>query len=240
MPHNPISYTQLSLEYVSNWRHSCSMLSILELSEVNNMISKHEEKVCTVLTCLQGASVLLQPNAKYITHSDLFHTNASAPTWSLIQAQWSGAEATLCAWLIPTVATHFDVVTHDMDTQSVITITDCSRRGWTWIDSLYHFDHGTADGTHMTVPYIWLVRSTIGVYGESSDHYGGTAVTTVGSRYHLGSWISISVSFWNEILLQLNTTLVSYCNCNHIVSYHTIIKVFRIRCEAYCNHNNSI
>ena len=36
----------------------------------------------------------------------------------------------------------------------------------------------------MTVLYIRLVRSTVGVCGESSNHYGGTAVTTVTSHYH--------------------------------------------------------
>ena len=122
-----------------------------------------------------------------------------------------------------------------------------------------HFDHGVscnrvtwptplcltgvADGTHMVVPYMWLIWSTIGICGKSNNHYGGTVVTTAASCYHLGSWITISVSFRNEILLQLNMTLVSYCNCNHIISHcnQCIQNMYGMRCIVIIiiqfNHN---
>lgn len=79
----PFSFMCPLLDYVSDRRRSCSIWSILKYSEVSKMISKREENryisrkfVCTVLTRLQGASILLRPNAKYIEHPDLFHIHS--------------------------------------------------------------------------------------------------------------------------------------------------------------------
>ena len=72
------------------------------------MISKREENryisrkfVCPVLTHLQGASILLRPNVKYIEHPDLFHTTCHLHVLSVERARTLSGNTTFNRISVP-------------------------------------------------------------------------------------------------------------------------------------------